>query len=62
MKSSFEIFINTVKTLAGSKGYYTRAYNTYLNMTDTEKINLENYINLNKKYNDAVDVILDLEG
>lgn len=62
MKSSFEIFINTVKILAGSQGCYTRAYDEYLNMTDTEKINLENYINLNKKYDDAIDVILDLEG
>lgn len=59
--TSFEIFINTIKTLAGSQGCYTRAYNTYLSMSDTEKIYLENYINLNKKYNDAVDVILDLE-
>lgn len=60
--TSFEIFINTIKSLAGSQGYYARAYNTYLDMSDTEKVNLENYINLNKKYNDAVDVIMDLEG
>lgn len=38
------------------------AYNTYLNMSDTEKSNLENYINLNKSYNDSIDVIMDLEG
>lgn len=60
--TSFEIFINTIKSLAGSQGYYTRAYNTYLNMSDTEKSNLENYINLNKSYNDSIDVIMDLEG
>lgn len=60
--TSFEIFINTIKSLAGSQGYYTRTYNTYLNMSDTEKSNLENYINLNKSYNDSIDVIMDLEG
>ena len=60
--NSFEIFINTIKNLAGSQGCYTRTYNSYLNMSDTEKINLRNYINLNKSYNDSVDVILDLEG
>lgn len=60
--TSFEIFIDTIEKLAGSQRYYTRVYNTYLNMTDTEKINLRNYINLNKSYKDGVDVILDLEG
>lgn len=60
--TSFEIFINTIKSLAGSQGCYTRAYNTYLDMSDAEKANLENYINLNKKYNDSIDVIMDLEG
>lgn len=60
--TSFEIFINTIEKLAGSQGFYTRAYDTYLNMTDDEKLNLENYINLNKKYDDSIDVIMDLEG
>lgn len=60
--ASFEIFIDTIKNLANSQGYYARAYNTYLDMTEEEKINLENYINLNKKYDDSIDVILDLEG
>lgn len=62
MTSSFEIFIDTIRGLAGSQGCYTRAYNAYLNMTDAEKVNLENYINLNKKYDDSLDVVLDLEG
>lgn len=60
--TSFEIFIDTIEKLAGSQGFYTRAYSTYLDMTEEEKINLENYINLNKKYNDSIDVIMDLEG
>lgn len=60
--TSFEIFIDTIKNLANSQGYYARAYSTYLDMTEEEKINLENYINLNKRYKDSVDVILDLEG
>lgn len=60
--TSFEIFINTIRSLAGSQGCYERAYNTYLNMSDTEKINLRNYINLNKSYKDSIDVIMDLEG
>lgn len=60
--TSFEIFINTIKSLAGSQGYYTRAYNTYLDMSDAEKEILENYINLNKSYKDSIDVIMDLEG
>lgn len=62
MKTSFEIFINTIKSLAGSQGCYTCAYNAYQSMSDTEKINLENYINLNKNYKDSIDVIMDLEG
>lgn len=33
-----------------------------LNMSQFEKENLENYINLNKKYKDSIDVIMDLEG
>ena len=60
--TSFEVFIDTIEKLACSQGFYTRAYNTYLNMTDAEKINLENYINSNKKYSDSIDVIMDLEG
>jgi hypothetical protein len=60
--TSFEVFRSTIEKLSGSQGYYARAYNTYLDMTEEEKINLENYINLNKKYNDSIDVIMDLEG
>lgn len=60
--TSFEIFIDTIKKLAGSQGYYTRVYNAYLNMSDFEKVILENYINLNKNYKDSIDVIMDLEG
>lgn len=60
--TSFEIFIDTIEKLADSQGFYTRVYSTYLDMTEEEKINLENYINLNKKYNDSIDVIMDLEG
>lgn len=36
--TSFEIFIDTIEKLAGSQRYYTRVYNMYLNMTDTEKL------------------------
>lgn len=60
--TSFEISIDTIKNLADSQGYYARAYSTYLDMTEEEKINLENYVNLDKRYKDSVDVILDLEG
>lgn len=60
--TSFEVFINTIEKLAGSQGCYARAYYAYLDMSDTEKIILENYINLNKKYKDSIDVIMDLEG
>lgn len=60
--TSFEIFINTIKTLSRSQGFYTRAYNTYLDMTEEERINLENYINLHKNYKNSIDVVMDLEG
>ena len=60
--TSFEVFRSTIEKLSGSDGCYTRAYYTYLNMSDFEKVILENYINLNKNYKDSIDVIMDLEG
>lgn len=60
--TSFEVFRSTIEKLSGSQGYYVRAYNTYLDMTEEEKINLENYINLNKNYKDSIDVVMGLEG
>ena len=60
--TSFEVFRSTIEKLSIYDGWYTSAYYAYLNMSDFEKVILENYINLNKNYKDSIDVIMDLEG
>lgn len=60
--TSFEIFINTIKTLAGSQGFYTRLQNQIEDMSQEELNTLEHMINTTKNYKDSIDVIMDLEG
>lgn len=45
------------KRVADNKGDKTMT-----KMTEEEKVNLKNYINLNKSYKDSIDVVMDLEG
>lgn len=60
--NSFEIFINTIKSLAGSQGFYTRLQNQIEDMSQEELSTLEYMINTTKNYKDSIDVIMDLEG
>ncbi len=60
--TSFEIFIDTIKKLSGSQGFYTRLQNQIENMSQEELNTLEYTINTTKSYKDSIDVVMDLEG
>lgn len=62
-KTNWDVFYETIKSLASSQGFYSRLYST-IQSWDTdelkEKIDIVN--NLDVKFKDPVDVILYLEG
>lgn len=61
-KTNFKLFIDTVKTLKNSQGFYSRLYSQIDVMDALELRELENSLNsLPQQFNDAVDVILFLE-
>lgn len=62
-KTNWDVFYETIKSLASSQGFYSRLYSTIQNWDDNElkeKIDIVN--NLNIKFKEPVDVILYLEG
>lgn len=61
-KTNFSVFMDTVKSLRGSQGFYSRLYAQINAMDELELQELENHLNtLPQRFNDAVDVILFLE-
>ena len=62
-KQNWDVFYETIETLASSQGFYSRLYSTIQSWDDNElkeKINIVN--NLDVKFKEPVDVILYLEG
>lgn len=62
-KTNWDVFYETIKSLASSQGFYSRLYSTIQSLDDNElkeKIDIVN--NLNIKFKEPVDVILYLEG
>lgn len=62
-KTNWDVFYETIKSLASSQGFYSRLYSTIQSWDDNElkeKIDIVN--NLDVKFKEPVDVILYLEG
>ena len=62
MKTSFEVFIDTVKDLAPSQGFYSRIYDGLSTMSIDELSKLKEMINHTYEFKDSVDVVLALKG
>lgn len=62
MKTSFEVFIDTVKNLASSQGFYSRIYDGLSTMSIKELNELKEMINYTYEFKDPVDVVMALEG
>lgn len=57
-RNSYYIFMNTIKTLAGSQGNYARAYENLINLPLDERLELINEL---PDFKDSMDVIMYLE-
>lgn len=61
-KTNFNLFIDTVVSLKGSQGFYSRLYSQIAEMDELELQKLEENLNsLDVQFNDALDVIYFLE-
>lgn len=62
-KTNFSLFMDTVKSLRCSQGFYSRLASQIDAMDEFELQELEDNLNsLPQQFNDAVDVVLFLEG
>lgn len=62
-KTNFSLFMDTVKSLRCSQGFYSRLSAQIDAMDELELQELEENLNsLDTQFNDAVDVIMFLEG
>lgn len=62
-KTNFSLFMDTVKSLKCSQGFYSRIAAQIDAMDELELQELEDNLNsLPQQFNDAVDVVLFLEG
>ena len=62
-KTNFNLFMDTIKSLKCSQGFYSRLAQQIDEMGDVELQELEEKLNsLDIKFNDAVDVVMFLEG
>ena len=63
IKTNFSLFMDTVKSLRCSQGFYSRIAAQIDAMDELELQELEDNLNsLPQQFNDAVDVVLFLEG
>lgn len=61
-KTNFELLLETVKTLSGSQGFYSRLQRTINEWTPEEFEEAKKYFNnLEQKFKDNLDVVLFLE-
>ena len=62
-KSNWDVFYETIKSLASSQGFYSRLYSTIQSWNEDElKEKIDTVNNLDVKFKEPVDVILYLEG
>lgn len=61
-KTSYDIFVQTIKGLASSQGFYSRMYTNLCDMSDEERNELRDTINKEHNFKDSLDVIMWLEG
>ena len=61
MDNSFVYFMNVVKTLAQSNGFYGRILKKINNLSSDELQQMKNYINA-QTFNEPIDVIMFLEA
>ncbi len=62
-KTNFNLFMDTVKSLKCSQGFYSRLARQIDEMGEVELQELEEELNsLDIQFNDAVDVVMFLEG
>lgn len=61
MITNYEIFVNTLKTLSTSQGFYSRRYAEFLSWSDEEKENIKKGLNSLDQWHDSVDCVLFLE-
>jgi hypothetical protein len=62
MTTNYEMFLDTVSTLAGSQGFYSRLQTQINNWTEEQKEQAKNYWNSKRQFKDSVDLVLFLEG
>lgn len=62
MTTNYEMFLDTVSTLAGSQGFYSRLQTQVNNWTEAQKEQAKNYWNSKKQFKDITELILFLEG
>lgn len=61
-KTNFEVFMETVKNLSSSQGFYSRLWNTICEMSEDDLDRAKEQLNnLDTKFNDSVDVVMFLE-
>ena len=61
MITNYEIFLRTVKTLAGSQGFYSRLQSAVNEWTEEEHENAKQSLNQLPQWRDDVDCVLFLE-
>lgn len=61
-KSNFEMFVDTVNSLAGSQGFYSRIASGIADMSEHELSELKEHLNgLDVQFTNPVDVVMFLE-
>lgn len=62
IKTSFEVFIDTITELAGSQGFYSKIYDRMSEMSLDELEDMKVAINAQCNFKEPADVIIALEG
>ena len=61
-KSNFQMFVDTVNSLAGSQGFYSRIASRLADMSEYELSELKEHLNgLDVQFTNPVDVVMFLE-
>lgn len=62
MATSWNVYVDTIKSLSKSQGYYSRLWDWLQGMNEEELSAREAYINEHCNFTDPIDVILALES
>lgn len=60
--TNYELYVNTIKTLAPSQGIYSRMLRDFNEMSDTEKKRIKSELNALRPIEDTVEMCMFLEG